>query len=84
MEFKKVDYIPGRVIKKGYAPCKLQTELDRFINQNIKIAKVIGWEAEYKNVTSAAESIRNCAKRFKLPVTASQRKNEIYMIRTDM
>lgn len=84
MEFKKVDYPPGRPLTTNYAKCKRQAEIERFVSSNIKIAKVSGWEEEYKNITTAAECIRSCAKRFKLPVTASQRKNELYIIRTDM
>lgn len=84
MEFKKVDYIPGRILVNGYAKCKRQADLERFVSSNIEIAKVSGWEEEYKNITTAAECIRACAKRYKLPVTASQRKNELYIIRTDM
>lgn len=81
MEFVKVDYVPG---KGAYAVCKRQADLECFMKQNIKVAKITGWEAEYKNSTSAAETIRSTAKRFKLPITAMKRKDEVYIIRTDM
>lgn len=84
MEFKKVDYLPGRPNGKGYALCKLEAELVRFKDSNIKVAKVTGWEGNYKTIRTAAESIRTCAKRFKLPVVPAQRKGELYIIRTDM
>lgn len=86
MNFHKVDFIPGYYGGgKGYRVTKLYAKLTEFVDLEVPVVKVTSWEQDYKSVKTAQESVRACARRFKLPVKAVTRSNkDLYLIRTDM
>ena len=86
MNFHKIDVnmIPAGK-GRGYTQTRLHAQLEEFVNMNVPAVRVTSWEQNYKTVKSAQESIRRCAKHFKLPVLAVTRKEkDLYLIRTDM
>lgn len=83
MRFHEVKDIPyGKNTK--YRMMKLQAELEEFVAMSIPMAKVSGWDVEYKNIKSAYESLRQAAKRWELPINVMTSKGNVYLIRTDM
>lgn len=83
MRFHEVKEIPyGRGNDRKMM--KLQAELEEFVAMNIPIARVSGWDKQYKTIKSAYESLRKAAIRWSLPIDVTTRKGEVYFIRTDM
>ena len=81
MRFTKVEKIEDA--------CRLpksvrKAELTEFMNMNIKCAKVTYGASEYTTPQSAYTSLFKAVKRYAFPIKVFRRKNEIYLMRTDM
>lgn len=63
---------------------ELKSELTEFMQMNIKCAKVTYGENEYTNPQSAYASLFKAAKWHAFPIKVIKRKNNVYLIRTDM
>ena len=81
MKFVEVDKIPNGV---GYKRNNLQVFLKEFYTENIKIAKIDFKDREYKSPEVAARVISQAIKTSCLPIRAIQRKDEVFLLRTDM
>ena len=79
MKFVEVDKVPGRRSNNN-----LQVFLREFYTQNIKVTRVDFKEGEYKSPVVAARVMSIAAKKSCLPIQVTQRKSEVYLIRTDM
>lgn len=63
---------------------KRQADLMVFMNMNVECVKVTFDKHEYINAKSAQNTLTMSVKRAGLPIKVSQRKGEVYLIRTDM
>jgi hypothetical protein len=74
-EFVKVDYVP-----KFYKKVKNQKILENFLATGMDVCE-LKLERMPKN---CAASLRETAKRYSLPVDATQRDGEVYLIRREI
>lgn len=79
MNFVEVKEVPRKTFNMDLA-----NRLEEFMKLNIKVAKVDFSKNEYKNVTSAQGSFKQAITRKCLPITATVRNGELYLIRNDM
>lgn len=87
MNFIPVDHIPKKNTPQAgeYSEFKpMHNYLREFMKMNAKAVQVIFKPSEYANAKSAYVSLRQAIGRYKLPIKASMRGNEVYLTRTDM
>ena len=63
---------------------KLEAVLTEFVNMNCKCAWVHFDEGEYASLKSAQNSWNGAAKKYGIPAKLIYRRDEAYLIRTDM
>lgn len=71
-------------IERRRTKFKLEGELKEFMNMNVQAVKVNFTEHEYKNAKSAAASLVSAIKRYGFPIIATIRRDNVYLIRTDL
>lgn len=77
MKLTRVDALPENTTYM--AKTKLLKLLEEFVESGFEFARVD--EFPHKSATTAASAFRAAAKRFRLGVDVTQRKNEVYLIR---
>ena len=86
MRFVVVDEIPksktGAVKRSDYH--KYDLEFQKFLNMNVKVARVEFFQDEYASVRTARNVLRGAVKRYCVPIKVCIRSGEIYFVRTDM
>lgn len=78
MKLVKVKEVPTRNYNK------VECYVEEFMQMNTPTVRVEIATKEYATVYSAAGSFRKAIKRLKLPVQATVRDRQLYLIRTDM
>lgn len=82
MRFVPVSDIPNDL--KNRKKKDVRSMLDRFVNENIKYARVLLDDEDYCRPDTAMQAIRLTAKRYEYPVAPKTRRGSIYISRTDM
>lgn len=82
MRFIPVSDIPNDL--KNRKKKDVRSMLDRFVNENIKYARVLLDDEDYCRPDTAMQAIRLTAKRYDYPVAPKTRRGSIYISRTDM
>lgn len=84
MTFVEVKEIPAKANNPRRKKGELKLYLERFIQQNIKIAKVDFGPEDYFAMIGAYNSMRLACKRHVLPIDVTMRNGEVYLVRRDI
>ena len=83
MRFIEVKEIPEKNQSKVQYHV-LYEELEEFMNMNVKQVRVIVGEHEYSSYLIARESLAKAVRYHGLPIKIITRKNDLYLMRTDI
>lgn len=84
MKFVEVAEVPAKANMPRRKKGELKLYLDRFMSQDIKIAKVDFGPEEYYAMIGAYNSMRLACKRHVLPIDVTMRNGEVYLVRRDL
>lgn len=84
MKFVEVAEVPAKVSNPRRKRGELKLYLERFIQQDIKVAKVDFGPEEYFAMVGAYNSMRLACKRHVLPIDVTMRNGEVYLVRRDL
>lgn len=84
MKFVEVAEVPEKKDIPRRKRGELKLYLERFIQRDIKIAKVDFSPEEYFAMIGAYNSMRLACKRHVLPIDVTMRNGEVYLIRRDL